>query len=53
MDFTTEDYRLIYSAVCEYRQYNCMKDQELFDRAARILDTIRPLAYSQMVEQET
>jgi len=50
---SVEDYRLLYSAVCEYRTYYCMKDQELFDRATRIIDEIRPLAYSQMPEQPT
>jgi hypothetical protein len=50
---SVEDYRLIYDALCDYRQYCCMKDQELFDRANRLIDAVRPFAYSQMPEQPT
>lgn len=53
MKFTVEDYRLIYAAVCEYRQYCGLKDKEVFDRATLIMDAIRPFAYSQKVEQHT
>jgi hypothetical protein len=53
MNLTTEDYQLVYSALCEYRQYCCMKDEKLWAQATRLIDDVRPLAYTQRVEQPT
>jgi len=53
MNFTPEQYRLIYTAVRRYQVEKCILDSQQYHECGEVLDELFDLVYTQRREQPT
>jgi hypothetical protein len=53
MNFTSEQYRLIYTAVRRYQIEKCIHDSKEYNECSDVLDELFDSVYTQRVEQPT
>lgn len=53
MEFTQEEYKLIFNAVRRYQMEKCVHDGKEYKSCDKILDSLFSLVYTQKLEQPT